>query len=88
MLRPNHTILDLKTLTDVDYFLPVLDAWSLGVAVVSLIVTAAAALFTLVTVRYLDKSSVILTKFFMERKREYGYVLRAKVSLFLPCFVL
>ena len=50
MLRPNHTILDLKTLTDVDYFLPVLDAWSLGVAVVSLIVTAAAALFTLVTV--------------------------------------
>ena len=54
MLRPNHTILDLKTLTDVDYFLPVLDAWSLGVAVVSLIVTAAAALFTLVTVRYLD----------------------------------
>ena len=52
MLRPNHTILDLKTLTDVDYFLPVLDAWSLGVAVVSLIVTAAAALFTLVTVRY------------------------------------
>ena len=54
MLRPNHTILDLKTLTDVDYFLPVLDAWSLGVSVVSLIVTAGAALFTLVTVRYLD----------------------------------